>query len=168
LQQLRRRPVVEETRQWVVAPGKVTGEDQHDGGDVQSRNDAEAVCAKLANRALGARALQQQETTLQLSECDQEVLVLLPSLLSLEGIAEDLSISVNTVKARLRAVYLNLGVTSRRAAVVAAHGREHAHEWPLCGALTERPLAVIAALGASRMATTCSPRFWHSARRPCS
>jgi LuxR family maltose regulon positive regulatory protein len=82
------------------------------------------VCAKLANRVLGARAQQQPETTLQLSECDQEVLVLLPSLLSLEGIAEDLSISVNTVKARLRAVYLKLGVTSRPAAVVAAHGRE--------------------------------------------
>ncbi|MBL8924742.1 MAG: hypothetical protein JNM77_00680 [Pseudonocardia sp.] len=40
---------------------------------------------------------------MQLSEREQAVLVLLPSLLSLEEIAEDLSISVNTVKSHLHA-----------------------------------------------------------------
>jgi LuxR family maltose regulon positive regulatory protein len=70
------------------------------------------------------RTLRRPETALQLTEREQAVLVLLPSLLSLEEIAEDLSISVNTVKSRLRAVYLKLGVSSRRAAVVAARERE--------------------------------------------
>jgi LuxR family maltose regulon positive regulatory protein len=59
---------------------------------------------ELVGRALGAEALHQPETTPQLSEREQAVLILLPSLLSLEEIAEDLSISVNTVKPHLRAV----------------------------------------------------------------
>jgi Bacterial regulatory proteins, luxR family len=50
--------------------------------------------------------------------------LLLPSLLSIEEIAEDLSISVNTVKSHLRAVYLKLGVGGRRAAAVTTHERE--------------------------------------------
>jgi ATP/maltotriose-dependent transcriptional regulator MalT len=50
--------------------------------------------------------------------------LVLPSLLSIEEIAEDLSISVNTVKSHLRAVYLKLGVGGRRAAAVATHERE--------------------------------------------
>ena len=79
----------------------------------------------LIDRAARARrTLHRPETGLQLSEREQTVLSLLPSLLSLEEIAEDLSISVNTLKSHLRAVYLKLGVSSRRAAVVAAHERE--------------------------------------------
>jgi DNA-binding CsgD family transcriptional regulator len=78
---------------------------------------------ELISRALAARALHQPETT-QLSEREQAVLILLPSLLSLDEIAEDLSISVNRVKSHLRAAYQKLGVSSRRAAVVAAHKRE--------------------------------------------
>lgn len=79
----------------------------------------------LIDRAARARrTLHRPETGLQLSEREQMVLSLLPSLLSLEEIAEDLSISVNTLKSHLRAVYLKLGVSSRRAAVVAAHERE--------------------------------------------
>jgi LuxR family maltose regulon positive regulatory protein len=79
---------------------------------------------ELVGRALGAQALQHPQTTLQLSEREQAVLILLPSLLSLEEIAEDLSISLNTVKSHLRAIYLKLGANSRHAAVVAAHDRE--------------------------------------------
>jgi LuxR family maltose regulon positive regulatory protein len=56
-----------------------------------------------------------------LSERELTVLSMLPSLLSLEDIARDLSVSVNTVKSHVRAVYRKLGVSSRRAAVLAAH-----------------------------------------------
>jgi ATP/maltotriose-dependent transcriptional regulator MalT len=49
--------------------------------------------------------------------------LLLPSLRSIEEIAEDLS-TINAVKSHLRAVYLKLGVGGRRAAAVATHERE--------------------------------------------
>jgi LuxR family maltose regulon positive regulatory protein len=79
----------------------------------------------FVDRALHARqTLHGPETGMQLSQREQTVLSLLPSLLSLEEISEDLSISVNTLKSHLRAIYLKLGVSSRRAAVVAAHERE--------------------------------------------
>ena len=46
---------------------------------------------------------------------------MLPSLLPLVDIAADLTVSVNTVKSHVRAIYAKLGVSSRRAAVLAAH-----------------------------------------------
>jgi LuxR family maltose regulon positive regulatory protein len=48
------------------------------------------------------------------------VLTLLPTQLSLEDIAGDLGVSINTVKSHVRAVYGKLGVDSRRSAVGAA------------------------------------------------
>ncbi|MCO1660604.1 helix-turn-helix domain-containing protein [Pseudonocardia humida] len=51
------------------------------------------------------------------------VLTLLPTRLSLEDIARDLGVSVNTVKSHVRAVYAKLDVDSRRAAVDAARAR---------------------------------------------
>jgi LuxR family maltose regulon positive regulatory protein len=51
------------------------------------------------------------------------VLRLLPTLRSLEEIAEDLTVSANTVKTHVRAIYSKLGVTHRRDAVAVAFDR---------------------------------------------
>jgi LuxR family maltose regulon positive regulatory protein len=59
-----------------------------------------------------------------LSTRERDVLVRLVSLSSLGGIAEDLDVSVNTVKSHVRAIYGKLGVSTRRAAVLTA--LEHA------------------------------------------
>jgi LuxR family maltose regulon positive regulatory protein len=56
-----------------------------------------------------------------LSERELTVLGLLPSMLSLDEIADDLTVSVNTVKSHVRSIYTKLGVSSRRLAVLAAH-----------------------------------------------
>ena len=57
----------------------------------------------------------------RLSERELTVLGLLPTMLSLDEIATDLTVSVNTVKSHVRAIYAKLGVSSRRLAVLAAH-----------------------------------------------
>lgn len=76
----------------------------------------------FADRALAAGAgRMRQEMTL--SERELTVLGLLPSLLSLDEIAVDLTVSVNTVKSHVRSIYAKLGVSSRRLAVLAAHER---------------------------------------------
>lgn len=75
----------------------------------------------IAGRALAAGpGTPQQEL---LSDRELTVLGLLPSLLSLEEIAADLTVSVNTVKSHVRSVYGKLGVSSRRQAVAAARQR---------------------------------------------
>ncbi len=58
-----------------------------------------------------------------LSEREQLVLSLLPSLLSAPEMADELIVSVNTVKTQIRSIYTKLGVSTRRAAVLAAHER---------------------------------------------
>ena len=58
-----------------------------------------------------------------LSDREFTVLGMLPSLLSLDEIAVDLTVSVNTVKSHVRSIYTKLGVSSRRLAVLAAHDR---------------------------------------------
>ena len=58
-----------------------------------------------------------------LSQRELAVLGLLPSMLSLDEIATDLTVSVNTVKSHVRSIYAKLGVSSRRMAVLSA--REH-------------------------------------------
>jgi LuxR family maltose regulon positive regulatory protein len=52
---------------------------------------------------------------------EHDVLDRLPSLLNLDEIADDLSVSVNTVKSHVRSIYDKLGAGSRRRAVLAAH-----------------------------------------------
>ena len=53
-----------------------------------------------------------------LSQRELAVLGLLPSMLSLDEIATDLTVSVNTVKSHVRSIYTKLGVSSRRMAVL--------------------------------------------------
>ena len=76
-----------------------------------------AARAITAATAIHART----PTAPALSERELAVLTMLPSLLPLGDIAADLTVSVNTVKSHVRAIYAKLGVSSRRAAVLAAH-----------------------------------------------
>jgi len=80
----------------------------------------------FADRALAVGAGREQQKTM-LSEREITVLTLLPSLLSLDEIAVDLTVSVNTVKSHVRSIYTKLGVSSRRLAVLAAHERGLLH-----------------------------------------
>jgi LuxR family maltose regulon positive regulatory protein len=74
----------------------------------------------FAQRALAAGAGGGKRHTI-LSERELTVLGLLPSMLSLDEIATDLTVSVNTVKSHVRSIYTKLGVSSRRMAVISAH-----------------------------------------------
>jgi LuxR family transcriptional regulator, maltose regulon positive regulatory protein len=58
-----------------------------------------------------------------LSEREMVVLALLPSLLNAPAMAEELIVSVNTVKTQIRSIYAKLGVSTRREAVSRAHER---------------------------------------------
>ena len=74
----------------------------------------------FAQRALAAGADSGKRQTM-LSQRELAVLGLLPSMLSLDEIATDLTVSVNTVKSHVRSIYTKLGVSSRRMAVLSAH-----------------------------------------------
>jgi LuxR family transcriptional regulator, maltose regulon positive regulatory protein len=75
----------------------------------------------FAERALTAGRRGAQQRHAMLSERELTVLGLLPSMLSLDEIADDLTVSVNTVKSHVRSIYTKLGVSSRRLAVLTAH-----------------------------------------------
>ena len=70
----------------------------------------------LAVGASGGRALEAV-----LSRRELTVLALLPSLRSMDEIASDLTVSINTLKSHIRSIYSKLGVSSRRCAVLTAH-----------------------------------------------
>lgn len=83
--------------------------------------------AAFATRALASRSDTPVPTAGVLgvlSTREREILTRLPSLHSLDDIAGDLAVSVNTVKSHVRAIYGKLGVTTRRAAVLAAHEQD--------------------------------------------
>jgi LuxR family maltose regulon positive regulatory protein len=81
-------------------------------------SEAFAQRALAAGAGTGAGGENRQA---MLSERELTVLGLLPSLLSLDEIADDLTVSVNTVKSHVRSIYTKLGVSSRRTAVLSAH-----------------------------------------------
>jgi LuxR family maltose regulon positive regulatory protein len=74
--------------------------------------------AELLSR-LGSRQASPADTTPaeHLTEGETMVLRFLPTMHKASEIADDLDVSINTVKAHLRAVYRKLGVATRREAV---------------------------------------------------
>lgn len=79
--------------------------------------DCDAFAAEvLASR----RALNPPEIPPPLTKRERNVLRLLPTLRSLDEIAEDLTVSPNTVKTHVRSIYTKLGVRRRREAVTVA------------------------------------------------
>ena len=73
--------------------------------------------------AVGARPVPVAGGAELLSEREREVLLYLPSLLTVKEIAGSLHISVNTVKVHIRSIYRKLGAVRRREAVVRARRR---------------------------------------------
>jgi LuxR family maltose regulon positive regulatory protein len=77
----------------------------------------------FAAQVTAARAAVRAEPAVLLSEREEAVLALLPSLLNAREIADEFTVSVNTVKSHIRSIYTKLGVSSRREAVRHAHDR---------------------------------------------
>ncbi|MEJ2862032.1 LuxR C-terminal-related transcriptional regulator [Actinomycetospora flava] len=74
-------------------------------------------------RVAAACAAVTDEPSPPLSERELVVLGLLPSLLDAPTMAEELVVSVNTVKTQIRSIYAKLGVSTRRGAVTRAQER---------------------------------------------
>jgi LuxR family maltose regulon positive regulatory protein len=73
---------------------------------------------RFAGRVLGVRrSLHVPPVPVLLTERELSVLRLLPTLRSFEEIAQDLTVSLNTVKTHVRAIYTKLAVRKRRDAV---------------------------------------------------
>jgi LuxR family maltose regulon positive regulatory protein len=76
----------------------------------------------FAAQVAAARDAVVPDPAVLLSERELAVLALLPSLLNAREIADEFTVSVNTVKSHIRSIYAKLGVSSRRDAVV--HARD--------------------------------------------
>jgi LuxR family maltose regulon positive regulatory protein len=74
----------------------------------------------FAYRCLAARQRVGEPLIPQLSARERDVLAQLVSLSNLGEIADDLAVSVNTIKSHVRAIYGKLGVNTRRTAVLTA------------------------------------------------
>ncbi|WP_345414411.1 helix-turn-helix transcriptional regulator, partial [Actinomycetospora chlora] len=81
------------------------------------------VTRDFAGRVAAAAAAVAAEAAPPLSERELVVLALLPSLLDAPTMAEELVVSVNTVKTQIRSIYAKLGVSTRRGAVAQAQER---------------------------------------------
>lgn len=76
--------------------------------------------AAFAYRCLAARQRAVRASSVRLSTREQDVLTQLVSLSNLGEIADDMSVSVNTIKSHVRSIYGKLGVSTRRTAVLTA------------------------------------------------
>ncbi|QDP96709.1 hypothetical protein FOE78_13030 [Microlunatus elymi] len=74
-------------------------------------------------RTVLARRQTTDEVTVSLTERERQVLNRLQSMRSLEEIAGDLTVSLNTVKTHVRSIYGKLGVGSRREAIQAGRSQ---------------------------------------------
>jgi LuxR family maltose regulon positive regulatory protein len=79
---------------------------------------------QFAERLAAALSALDSDVATALSEREQAVLALLPSLLSAREIADELTVSVNTVKSHIRSIYAKLGVSTRRDAIRRAQERD--------------------------------------------
>jgi LuxR family maltose regulon positive regulatory protein len=77
----------------------------------------------FAAQVAAVRSSVSPDPAVLLSEREEAVLALLPSLLNAREIADEFTVSVNTVKSHIRSIYAKLGVSSRREAVRHAHDR---------------------------------------------
>jgi LuxR family maltose regulon positive regulatory protein len=77
----------------------------------------------FTERVAVACTVDRDDTVAPLSERELVVLALLPSLLNAPAMADELVVSVNTVKSQIRSIYAKLGVSTRREAVSRAHDR---------------------------------------------
>jgi len=75
----------------------------------------------FGGRALAVGACDGRALQAVLSRREFAVLELLPSLRSMDEIAADLTVSINTLKSHIRSIYSKLGVSNRRCAVLTAH-----------------------------------------------
>jgi LuxR family maltose regulon positive regulatory protein len=76
----------------------------------------------FAARVAAARTAVVADPAVLLSDRELDVLAFLPLLLTARGIADEFTVSVNTVKSHVRGIYAKLGVASRSEAV--AHARD--------------------------------------------
>ena len=142
------------------------------------------VVVELVTRQLGSfgpheafvgRALRARRTmsalprSAALTERERAVLQRLPTLQSLEEIASDLTLSLNTIKTHVRSIYAKLGVRSRRDAVNTAHAQGLVELDPSAPGVEDRRSAAQAAvLGASAgwRPGLVQPRTPRAARSP--
>jgi LuxR family maltose regulon positive regulatory protein len=84
---------------------------------------ADADISTFAGRALAVERRAASPAYAELSARELTVLSLLPSLLTMDEIADELTVSVNTIKSHVRSIYGKLNVPNRRTAVLAAHAQ---------------------------------------------
>ena len=75
---------------------------------------------QVARQVLALRSRAARGPATPLTGREREVLDMLPTVLSLEEIAEAMAVSLNTVKTHIRGIYAKLGASTRRDAVDAA------------------------------------------------